>query len=129
MHILYIYTHIYIYLPYVHGIYIYTLYIYCVKCLLWLNEFYKSDRNLNDYKCYKMKLYTVVITDIKQEFSYNKEINHLDKKVRLEIPKPDYRNLQYEYGHINNIEIFDHDSKNELPLHELPLHDILDIND
>ena len=76
-----------------------------------------------------MKLYTVVITDIKQEFSYNKEINHLDKKVRLEIPKPDYRNLQYEYGHINNIEIFDHDSKNELPLHELPLHDILDIND
>ena len=42
----------------------------------------------------------------------------------LELPNPEYQNLQNSYQHLKNIKINDHDKKFELPVHV-----ILGVND
>ena len=50
--------------------------------------------------------------------NFKTEINKLEKNVFLELPNPEYQNLQNSYQHLKNIKINDHDKKLELPVHE-----------
>ena len=56
--------------------------------------------------------------------NFKTEINKLEKNVFLELPNPEYQNLQNSYQHLKNIKINDHDKKLELPVHV-----ILRVND
>ena len=46
------------------------------------------------------------------------------KSVLLELPNPEYQNLQNSYQHLKDIKVNDHDKKLELPVHV-----ILGVND
>ena len=58
----------------------------------------------------KIKLYSVKIQDIT-------ELNHLEKEVSLKLLNPKYRELENTYVHLKDLQINDHDPKNELPVH------------
>ena len=72
----------------------------------------------------KLKTYSVKFQDINCEFSFETELNHLEKEMLLELPSPKYRELQNAYVHLKDQQINDHDLKSELPVHV-----ILGIND
>ena len=42
----------------------------------------------------KIKIYSVKIQDIKCEFGFETELNHLEKEVLLELPNPKYQELK-----------------------------------
>ena len=69
-------------------------------------------------------VYAVEIRDSDHEFKFQTEINKLEKSVLLELPNPEYKNLQHSYQRLKDIKINDHDKKLELPAHV-----ILGVND
>ena len=62
-------------------------------------------------------VYSVEIKDINNEFSFKTEINKLEKSVLLEMPNPNYRELQNTYPHLRDITLNDYNSKSQLPIH------------
>ena len=52
---------------------------------------------------------SVEIRDSDHEFKFQTEINKLEKNVLLELPNPEYQNLQNSYQHLKDIKINDHD--------------------
>ena len=50
-------------------------------------------------------------------FKFQTEINKLEKSVLLELPNPEYQNLQNSYQHLKDMKINDHDKKLYLPVH------------
>ena len=69
-------------------------------------------------------VYAVEIRDSDHEFKFQTEINKLEKSVLLELPNPEYKNLQNIYQRLKDIKINDHDKKLEFPAHV-----ILGVND
>ena len=62
-------------------------------------------------------VYAAEIRDSDHEFKFQTEINKLEKSVLLELPNPEYENLQNSYQRLKDIKINDHDKKLELPAH------------
>ena len=62
-------------------------------------------------------VYSVEIGDSDHEFKFQIEIKKLEKSVLLELPHPEYKNLQNIYQHLKDIKINNHDKKRELPIH------------
>ena len=62
-------------------------------------------------------VYSVEIKDINNEFSFKTEIKKLEKSVLLEMPSPNYRQLQNTYPHLRDITLNDYNSKSQLPIH------------
>ena len=65
----------------------------------------------------KTEIYQFESGDIKQEFKITIEINKLEKDVLLELPNPNYPEIQKSYNHFKDIIINDTDTKKELPVH------------
>ena len=65
----------------------------------------------------KTEIYQFEIGDINQEFKIGIEINKLEKEVLLELPNPNYPEIQKSYNHLKDIIINDTDTKNDLPVH------------
>ena len=62
-------------------------------------------------------VYSVEIQDSDNEFKFHTEISKLEESVLLELPNPEYQNLQNSYQHLKDIEISNHNKKRELPVH------------
>ena len=62
-------------------------------------------------------VYSVEIKDINNELSFKTEINKLEKHVLLEMPNPNYRELQNTYPHLRDRTLNDYNSKCQLPIH------------
>ena len=62
-------------------------------------------------------VYSVEIKDINNEFSFKTKINKLEEIILLEMPKPNYRELQNTYPHLRDITLNDYNSKSQLPIH------------
>ena len=62
----------------------------------------------------KTEIFQFEIGDINQEFKIGIEINKLEKEVLLELPNPNYPEIQKSYNHLKDIDI---DTKKELPVH------------
>ena len=56
-------------------------------------------------------VYFVEIRDSDRKFKSQTEINKLEESVLLELPNPEYQNLQNSYQHLKDIKINDHDKK------------------
>ena len=65
----------------------------------------------------KSEIYHFEIGDINQEFKIGIEINKLEKEVLLELPNPNYPEIQKSYNHLKDIIINDTVTKKELPVH------------
>ena len=51
------------------------------------------------------------------EFSFETELNHLEKEVILKLPKPNHREVQNTYVHLKDLKINYHDPKTEIAVH------------
>ena len=69
-------------------------------------------------------VYSVEIRDSEHEFKFQTEIKKLEKSVLLELPNPEYQNLQNSYQRLKNIKI-----NGMIKKLELPVHVILGVND
>ena len=65
----------------------------------------------------KAEIYQFEIGDTKQEFKISIEKNKLEKDVLLELPNPNYPDIQKSYNHLKDIIINDTDTKKELLVH------------
>ena len=65
----------------------------------------------------KTEIYQFEIGDINQEFKIGIEINKLEKEVLLELPNPNYPEIQKSYNHLKDIIINVTDTKKELLVH------------
>ena len=59
----------------------------------------------------KVPVYSLEIKYINNEFSFKTEINKLEKSVLLELPNPNYREIQ---NNLRDINLNDYDTKSEL---------------
>ena len=59
----------------------------------------------------KVPVYSLEIKYINNEFSFKTEINKLEKSVLLELPNPNYREIQ---NNLRDINLNDYDRKSEL---------------
>ena len=48
---------------------------------------------------------------------YSVEIKDINNGVLLELPNPNYREIQNNYQHLRDITLSDYDTKSELPIH------------
>ena len=62
-------------------------------------------------------IYSVEIKDVNNEFSFKTEISKLEKSVLLELPNLNYREIQNNYQHLQDITLNDYDTKSELPVY------------
>ena len=62
-------------------------------------------------------VYSVEIKNINNEFNFKTEISKLEKSLSLELPNPNYREIQNNYQHLRDIKLNDYDTKSELPIH------------
>ena len=85
---------------------------------------YKRIETIMGSSTKSIPVYSVEIRDSDRKFKSQTEINKLEKSVLLELPNPEYQNLQNSYQHLKDIKINDHDKKLELPVHV-----ILGVND
>ena len=65
----------------------------------------------------KIPVYSVEIKDLNNEFSFKTEVSKLEKSVLLELPNPNYPEIQNNYQHLRNITLNDYDTESELPIH------------
>ena len=65
----------------------------------------------------KTEIYQFQIGDVNQEFKIGIEINKLEKQLFLELPNPNYPEIQKSYNHLKDIIINDTDNKKELSVH------------
>ena len=65
----------------------------------------------------KTAIYELQIRDTNHEFALKIESNKVEKEVLLEIPNPNYSEMQKTYAHLKDIVITDHDTKKDLPVH------------
>ena len=77
----------------------------------------KRIETLMDSVVKKSEIYHFEIGDINQEFKIGIEINKLEKEVLLELPNPNYPEIQKSYNHLKDIIINDTVTKKELPVH------------
>ena len=64
-----------------------------------------------------MPVYYVEVRDSDHGFKFRTETEKPQKSVLLELPNPEYQNLQNNYQYLKNIKINHHDKKRELPVH------------
>ena len=62
-------------------------------------------------------VYSVEIKNINNEFNFKTEISKLEKSLSLELPNPNYREIQNNYQHLRDTKLNDYDTKSELPIH------------
>ena len=70
-----------------------------------------------------ISVYSVEIRDSDHKFKFQTEINKLEKSVLLELPNPEYQNLQNSHQHLKDIKVNDHNRKRELSVHVIGLND------
>ena len=65
----------------------------------------------------KTAIFALQIIDTNHKFILEIESNKFEKEVLLEIPNPNYSEMQKKYGHLSDIIIIDHDTERDLPVH------------
>ena len=65
----------------------------------------------------KASIYELQIKDTNHEFTLKIESYKAEKEVLLEIPNPNYSEMQKKYAHLSDIIMTDHDTKTDLPVH------------
>ena len=55
--------------------------------------------------------------NINREFKFNVEVNKVEKEVQLEIPNPNYWEIQKSFYYLRDITLNNTENKKELPVH------------
>ena len=77
----------------------------------------KTIETLTNFSTRKIKVYQVKIQDTTSEFTFETELNKLEREVLIKLPNPNYIDLIAKYSHLSGIKMNDIDKKPELPIH------------
>ena len=78
---------------------------------------YKRVETIMSSATKSIPVYYVEVRDSDHGFKFRTETEKPQKSVLLELPNPEYQNLQNNYQYLKNIKINHHDKKRELPVH------------
>ena len=77
---------------------------------------YKTIETLTNATTKKLKIYSVKIQYLKNEFTFTTELNKLETEVLLTLPNPKYNEIN-KYNHLGSIQMHGTDTKSLLPIH------------
>ena len=77
---------------------------------------YKTIETLTNATTKKLKICSVKIQYLKNEFTFTTELNKLETEVLLTLPNPKYNEIN-KYNRLGSIQMHGTDTKNLLPIH------------
>ena len=77
----------------------------------------KTIETLTNLTTKKLKIYSVKIQDVNEKFSFNTELNKLEREVLLTSPNLKYRKILKKYPYLKELHVNDTDEKEQLPVH------------
>ena len=77
----------------------------------------KTIEPLTNLTTKKLKIYSVKIQDVNEKYSFNTELNKLERKVLLTLPDTKYSKILKKYPHLKEVRVNDTDEKQQLPVH------------
>ena len=64
-----------------------------------------------------IKICSVKIQELKNEFSFTTKLKKLEREVLLTLPNPKYNEIINKYNHLGGIQMHDTDTKSLLTIH------------
>ena len=77
----------------------------------------KTIETLTNLATKKLKIYSIKIQDVNEKYSFNTELNKLEREVWLTLPNMKYSKILKNYPHLTEVHMNDTDEKEQLPVH------------
>ena len=78
---------------------------------------YKTIETLTNSTTKKLKIYNLKVENLDENFSFQTELNKLEREVLITLPNPKYNEMIETYDHLKGIKMNERDAKTELPVH------------
>ena len=78
---------------------------------------YKTIETLTNSTTKKLKIYNLKVENLDENFSFQTELNKLEREVLITLPNPKYNEMIESYDHLEGIKMNERDTKPELPVH------------
>ena len=78
---------------------------------------YKTIETLTNSTTKKLKIYNLKVENLDENFSFQTELNKLEREVLITLPNPKYNKMIETYDHLKGIKMNERDAKTELPVH------------
>ena len=78
---------------------------------------YKTIETLTNSTTKKLKIYNLKVENLDENFSFQTELNKLEREVLITLPNPKYNEMIETYDHLKGIKMNERDTKPELPIH------------
>ena len=78
---------------------------------------YKTIETLTNSTTKKLKIYNLKVEKLDENFSFQTELNKLEREVLITLPNPKYNEMIETYDHLKGIKMNERDTKPELPIH------------
>ena len=78
---------------------------------------YKTIETLTNSTTKKLKIYNLKVENLDENFSFQTELNKLEREVLITLPNPKYNEMIETYDHLKGIKMNERDAKTELPIH------------
>ena len=80
---------------------------------------YKTIETLTNFTTKKLKIYNLKVENLDENFSFQTELNKLEREVLITLPNPKYNEMIETYDHLKGIKMNERDTKPELPIHAI----------
>ena len=77
----------------------------------------KTIESLTNLATKKLKIYSIKMQDVNEKYSFNTELNKLEREVWLTLPNMKYSKILKNYPHLTEVHMNDTDEKEQLPVH------------
>ena len=78
---------------------------------------YKTIETLTNSTTKKLKIYNLKVENLDENFSFQTELNKLQREVLIILPNRKYNEMIETYDHLKGIKMNERDTKPELPIH------------
>ena len=78
---------------------------------------YKTIETLTNSTTKKLKIYNLKVEKLDENFSFQTELNKLEREVLITLPNPKYNEMIETYDHLKGIKMNERDTKPEMPIH------------
>ena len=80
---------------------------------------YKTIETLTSQTTRRIQIYKVNIDDIRNTFTFETELNRLEREVLLTLPNPNYSSVINKYEHLKGVTMNENSKKFNLPIHAI----------
>ena len=78
---------------------------------------YKTIETLTNSTTKKLKIYNLKVENLDENFSFQTELNKLEREVLITLPNSKYNKMIETYDQLKGIKMNERDTKPELPIH------------